>query len=169
MRVLRMWKCIPNYLNWFIMKLMSVMSEKKIFFLQPIDTLITVWSAAPQISLWGGPWLIFEPGTGDLEAGTLTTRPPHLLTGEYCAGLVRDAVDSCSTLIFCYFTTFSLSYIICISYVCRGVWAGLSSSWQADPNNTGNISITFPFNKIQKCLHRFCLANFWILTRAIFA
>ena len=35
---------------------------------------ITVWSAAPQTSLWGGPGARFEsgtrfePGTGDLEA-----------------------------------------------------------------------------------------------------
>ena len=40
---------------------------------------ITVWSAAPQTTLWGGPRPRFEPRTGDLEARTLTTRPPHLL------------------------------------------------------------------------------------------
>ena len=39
-----------------------------------------MWSAAPQITLWGGPGPRFEPGTGDLEAGTLTTRQPHLLS-----------------------------------------------------------------------------------------
>ena len=33
-----------------------------------------------QTTLWGGPGPRFEPGTGDLEARTLTTRPPHLLT-----------------------------------------------------------------------------------------
>ena len=38
-----------------------------------------MWSAAPQTTLWGGPKPRFEPGTGDVEAGTLTTRPPHLL------------------------------------------------------------------------------------------
>ena len=36
---------------------------------------ITVWS---QTTLWWGPGPRFESGTGDLEAGTLTTRPPHL-------------------------------------------------------------------------------------------
>ena len=40
---------------------------------------ITVRSAAPQTSLWGGPRPRFEPGKGDLEAGTLTARPPLLL------------------------------------------------------------------------------------------
>ena len=35
---------------------------------------ITGWSAAPQTTLRGGPGPGFEPGTGDLEAGTLTTR-----------------------------------------------------------------------------------------------
>ena len=40
---------------------------------------ITVSSAAPQTTLWGGYGPRFEHGTGDLEAGTLTTRPPHLL------------------------------------------------------------------------------------------
>ena len=38
-----------------------------------------MWSAAPQTTLWGGLGPRFEPGTGDLEARTLTTRPPHLL------------------------------------------------------------------------------------------
>ena len=40
---------------------------------------ITVRSAAPQTTLWGGPGPRIEPGTGDLEARTLTNRPPHLL------------------------------------------------------------------------------------------
>ena len=31
----------------------------------------------------GGPGLIFEPGTGSLEAGTLTTRLPHLLRDHH--------------------------------------------------------------------------------------
>ena len=39
---------------------------------------ITVWSAATQTRA-GRPGPKFEPGTGDLEARTLTTRPPHLL------------------------------------------------------------------------------------------
>ena len=39
---------------------------------------VCVWSAAPQTTLWGGPGPRFEPGTGCLEAETLTTRPPHL-------------------------------------------------------------------------------------------
>ena len=38
----------------------------------------TVWFADLQTTLWGRPGPRFEPGTGDLEAGTLTTRPPHL-------------------------------------------------------------------------------------------
>ena len=38
---------------------------------------ITVRSAAPQTSLRGGPGPRFEPETGDLEAGTVTTRPLH--------------------------------------------------------------------------------------------
>ena len=37
-----------------------------------------------QTALWGGPGLRFEPRTGSLEAGTLTTRPQHLL---------RDMID----------------------------------------------------------------------------
>ena len=41
---------------------------------------ITVWSAAPETSLWGVPGPRVEPGTGDPEAETLTTRPPHLLS-----------------------------------------------------------------------------------------
>ena len=41
---------------------------------------ITVWSAAPQTTLRGGPWPRFKPGPGDLEAGTLATRPPLLLS-----------------------------------------------------------------------------------------
>ena len=32
---------------------------------------ITVWSAAPQTTLWGGPEPRFEPGLGGPEAGTL--------------------------------------------------------------------------------------------------
>ena len=32
---------------------------------------ITVWSAAPQTTLWGGPEPRFEPGPGGQEAGTL--------------------------------------------------------------------------------------------------
>ena len=40
---------------------------------------ITVWSAAPQTSLWGGPGPRIKPGTGDPEARTLTTRPSQLL------------------------------------------------------------------------------------------
>ena len=32
---------------------------------------ITVWSAAPQTTLWGGPGPRFEPGLGGPEAGTL--------------------------------------------------------------------------------------------------
>ena len=37
---------------------------------------ITVGSAAPQATLWGGLGPRFKLGTGDLEARTLTTRPP---------------------------------------------------------------------------------------------
>ena len=37
-------------------------------------------SATPQTTLWGCPGPRIEPGMGDLEARTLTTRPPHLLT-----------------------------------------------------------------------------------------
>ena len=37
----------------------------------------------------GGPGARFEPGTGDLEAGTLTSRPPHLLCG-WCGGLLKE-------------------------------------------------------------------------------
>ena len=41
---------------------------------------IAVRSAAPHITLWGGPpGPRFEPGTGNLEARALTTRPPNLL------------------------------------------------------------------------------------------
>ena len=36
-------------------------------------------SAAPKTTLWRGPGPSFEPGMGDVEAGTLTTRPPYLL------------------------------------------------------------------------------------------
>ena len=39
---------------------------------------ITVWSASPLTTLWRCPWQIFEPGTGSLEAGSLTTRPTRL-------------------------------------------------------------------------------------------
>ena len=39
---------------------------------------ITVWSAAPQTTLWGGPGPRFEPGTGGPEAGTLP--PDHHTT-----------------------------------------------------------------------------------------
>ena len=47
-------------------------------FLIPVLSLcnITVRYSA----LWGGPGPRFEPRTGSLEAGTLTTRPPHLHT-----------------------------------------------------------------------------------------
>ena len=38
-----------------------------------------LWSVAPQTTLWGGPLPRYELGTSDLEAGSLTTRPPHLL------------------------------------------------------------------------------------------
>ena len=37
---------------------------------------------APQTTLWGGPGPRIEHGTGDLEARTLTTRPPHLGYGK---------------------------------------------------------------------------------------
>ena len=53
--------------------------------LQPPRVLIlylynmTVWSAAPQTTLWGGPRPRFEPMMGNLEEETLTTRPPQLL------------------------------------------------------------------------------------------
>ena len=40
---------------------------------------ITVRSVAPQTTLWGGPGPSIEPGTDDLVARTLTTRPPDLL------------------------------------------------------------------------------------------
>ena len=42
----------------------------------------TLRSAAPHTALWGGPWPRFEPMTPvkRQEAGTLATRPLHLLT-----------------------------------------------------------------------------------------
>ena len=53
---------------------------------------ITVWSAAPQTTLWGGPGPRIEPGPGGPEAGTLpldhhtslktTTPPPHQIYHE---------------------------------------------------------------------------------------
>ena len=49
---------------------------------------ITVWSAAPQITLWGCPEPRFEPRTGDLEAETITTRPPHLLKLDHHTSLI---------------------------------------------------------------------------------
>ena len=36
-----------------------------------------MWSAAPEITLWGGPRPRFEPRTGDPEAETLTTIDHH--------------------------------------------------------------------------------------------
>ena len=44
--------------------------------------LLAVRSAASQTTLWGGLGPRFEPRTGGLEAGTLTTRPPHLLMNK---------------------------------------------------------------------------------------
>ena len=46
-----------------------------------IFTVFTVRSAAPlrPTALWGGSGPRFEPGTGDLVAGTLTNSPPHIL------------------------------------------------------------------------------------------
>ena len=49
----------------------------------------TVWSAAPQTTLWGRPRPRFEPGMADLEAETLTTRPTHLLGTEGSALLLN--------------------------------------------------------------------------------
>ena len=48
---------------------------------------ITVWSAASQTTLWGGPIPRFEPGTTSLEAGTLTFRPPHFIVFFYRVSL----------------------------------------------------------------------------------
>ena len=49
---------------------------------------ITVSSAAPQTTLWGGPGPRFKPGPGCPEAGTLpldhhTSLPPHLLIDHH--------------------------------------------------------------------------------------
>ena len=49
-----------------------------------------MWSAAPQTTLWGGPGPKIEPGTGGLEARTLTTRPPHLL--QFNFGIIFNSV-----------------------------------------------------------------------------
>ena len=42
-----------------------------------------------QTTLWGGHRPRFEPGMADLEAETLTTRPPHLLGTEGSALLLN--------------------------------------------------------------------------------
>ena len=43
----------------------------------------TVWSAAPQTTLWRGPRLRFDPGPGGLAAETPITRPPHCLENHH--------------------------------------------------------------------------------------
>ena len=45
------------------------------YFIQYFLYSITVWSAAPQTTPWGGPRPRFESRMDDLEAETLTTRP----------------------------------------------------------------------------------------------
>ena len=57
------------------------------------STVILVWSAAPQITLWVRPR--FELGLGGLGTGTLTTRPPHLVTPP-CFHVCRTLRSSCS-------------------------------------------------------------------------
>ena len=62
-----------------------------------------MWSAALQTKLWGGPGPRFETRTGDLEAETLTTRPPHLLFGRFRLRLalkrkIKSLVRTCWTL-----------------------------------------------------------------------
>ena len=49
----------------------------------------------PQITLWGSAGPRFEPGTGDLEAGTLTTppyRPSHLLVNFALPHIAEEQV-----------------------------------------------------------------------------
>ena len=54
-----------------------IRSDLQFFFTGPLRFIlnhlysITVWSAASQTTLWGGPGPRFEPGTGGPEAGTL--------------------------------------------------------------------------------------------------
>ena len=73
---------------------------------------ITVWSAATQITLWGGPGPRFKPGTVDLEARPLdhqtSLRPPHLLgicryhTSRYESSMSgRNFIQYCGSGSFC--------------------------------------------------------------------
>ena len=60
-----------------------VFSKVNFFFIRVLTHYldsITLCSAAPPTTLWGGTRPRFEPGMGHLEAETLTTRPPYLLS-----------------------------------------------------------------------------------------
>ena len=64
---------------------------------------ITVWSAAPQTTLSGGPAPTFESGMGGLIAGPLNTRPPHLQS----LGLTVTHYCTVSVLIDLFFFNFA--------------------------------------------------------------
>ena len=49
------------------------------YFILYITSNYSALCCSSDCTLWGGPGTRFEPGTGGLEAGTLTTRPPHPL------------------------------------------------------------------------------------------
>ena len=62
-------------------------SKKHIF-------ILTVRSAAPRTALWGGPEPRFEPETGGLEAGTLTSITDHHTSiKKMCITFLRSRVD----------------------------------------------------------------------------
>ena len=106
-----LWECLYYSQNNCI----AFQSETFFIYLQPaeaysfITLLIQCYNVVcrPSNHTVGGPGPRFEPKTGDLEAGTLTTRPPpHLLyllhslagvlTGNY-AGLVTPAASGSAT------------------------------------------------------------------------